>query len=104
MILAIIYRNIVVGFVFFGYVEIDVHYEVLDFDEAGQSTMTVASSTPLVKVPNCLKFHMESQIYHLWNLGNKQQIGKLTKKYGICIFKIIYIYYQYLYLRYDSFH
>lgn len=32
MILVIIYRNIVVGFVFFGYVEIDVYYEVLDFD------------------------------------------------------------------------
>lgn len=55
MILAIIYRNIVVGFGFFGYVEIDVHYEVLDFDEAGQTTMTVASSTPLVKSSQLLK-------------------------------------------------
>lgn len=32
MILFIIYRKIVVVVFFFGYVEIDVYYEVLDFD------------------------------------------------------------------------
>lgn len=48
--------------------------------EAGHSTITVASSTTVVKSSHLLRFNMEFQIYNLVNLGNKQHIVKLTRK------------------------